>query len=232
MKVTDIVEIIRNFKEQLNEKSQTDLELIAFQINNSSKDAQEHFIILLQELASYINELDTEDLSSLSIFLEKINLKNEGIIWNYLGQANRERNIERKALLLKISFVLDPNAISIEILNNFLDIKRGYPLFWIDLLFKNNKQGAFLELENYLKNNAVSFSHLYPILSRWVRIAKKEGCDESFKNMIYQIKSYFTKKDSSLFIKWLEENDLHTIVNKIMVNYVKDLQYYVEFNYG
>jgi len=222
MKVDDLLALIKSHKEELQNEGETELEDVTDQINNSGEKVSSHFSKLLQELADRITELDIRDFPSLLLFIEKSGITGDELIWDYLKQVGRETNIERKTLLLKISYKLDPVWISKDILNKFQDIKKNYPLFWCDLLFITDKNEAIKELGNYISENKVSFSSLYPVVNRWIRTAKAAKFSENFTNSIYSWKSKLKGSDSELFLLWLNENGINTATNEIITNFSKD----------
>lgn len=222
MKVDDLLALIKSHKEELQNEGETELEDVTDQIRNFGEKVSFHFSKLLQELADRITELDTRDFPSLLLFIEKSGITGDEVIWNYLKQVGLENDIDRKTLLLKISYLLDPVWFSKDILNKYQEIKNKHPLFWCDLLFKSDKNEAIRELGNYIKEKKVSFSFLYPVVNRWIRIAKKEEFSENFANSIYSWKSNLKGSDSELFLLWLNENGINTVTNEIITNFSKD----------
>lgn len=219
MNVDDLLSLIKSHKEELQNDSETELEAVADQIKNSWEKVSSHFYQLLQELADKIAGLETRDLPSILLFIERTGITGNELIWDYLKQVGHETNVERKTLLLKISYKLDPVWISKDILNKYQDIKKKYPLFWCDLLFMTDKNEAIKELGNYIRENEVSFSSLYPVVNRWIRIAKKEEFSENLKTSIYSWKSNFKGSDSKLFLLCLKENGINTSVNDVIINF-------------
>lgn len=224
LNVDDLVKLIKSHKEELQKDSETELEVVAGQIKISKPKVTSHFSKLLQELAEYIADFDIIDFPSLLLFIEKSGITGDELIWDYLKLVAQETNIERKTVLLKISYKLDPVWISKDILNKYQDIKKKYPLFWFDLLFMTDKEEAINKLGRYIKEEKVSFSSLYPVVNRWIRMSKAEGFSEIFKNNIYSWKSNFNRSDSELFQQWLQENGLNTQNNENIVRFAKDIE--------
>lgn len=227
LKVDDFMTLIKRHKDELQNDSMTELETVAVEVKNSAKELFSHFSKLLQELANYTDRLEIKDLSSTLLFIEKSNITGDEIIYDYLKQVSLESNIERKVLLLKISYFLDPNLISKEILDKYVDIKKNYPLFWYDLLYRKDKNQAITELGNYIKDNRIPFQSLYPIVSRWIRYAKAGGLSEKFKNNIYSWNLCFNESDSKSFLLWLNENGMNTQNYENIVKFTKELDPYI-----
>lgn len=220
MNIDDLVLIIKSHKNELQGKNETRLEEIASIIKDSGEKLHPYFSKLLLELSKHLTDLQTIDFPSVLLFIEKTGIKGNEIVWDYLKQIVHEKSVERKTLLLKISYKLDPVFISKDFLYRFQDIRTAYPIFWCDLMFTSDHNEAIKELGITIKENNISFSSFYPVVNRWLRKVKSEDTSESFINSLYDLKTYLKPKDNDLFLQWLNENDINTNKNEYILEYV------------
>ena len=117
--VTDktLIDIIIGHKFDLQEREEpTEMQKLATEISkcvnfDTTHVVFKHYANILRKISEDLDLFGNDDLSSLLTFIEYSGIINDQICFHYLRLLNENIDISRKALILKIAFVLDKNQI-------------------------------------------------------------------------------------------------------------------------
>lgn len=225
-KLKDI--IISHKEELINKKGNTRMLDIAKAISESiqhDKRIEDHFQNLLQKIASKTSDFALADYSSLASFVEHSNLIGRETCFEYLGLVKGESDITKKTLLMKIANIMDEGYIPVRMIIKDGKIKAKYPLFWLDMLFKNNQRFAISKLKEITLSMNFTFTEIFPVIDRWLfsMQTEKEALDFYKKNII-ELENHFTDRDLILYQKWLEKRKLRPQIVLEIKKYQNDLE--------